>query len=82
MALAGMADPQAVRMLADTWRVQQDLSQLLKVALDDAADPDVEPKALKALLARAGGAKDFKALKTALAKGRTAARAAYEALVR
>ena len=82
LAEAKMADPEAVRVLEGAWRMQQDLSQLLKVALDDAADPDGEPKALKALLARAGGTKDFKALKAAVAKGRTAARAAYDQLVR
>jgi glutamate-ammonia-ligase adenylyltransferase len=81
LAEASMADPQAVRVLEGAWRMQQDLSQLLKVALDDAADPDAEPRALKALLARAGGARDFRALKAALTRGRVAARAAYERLV-
>jgi glutamate-ammonia-ligase adenylyltransferase len=82
LAGAGLADGAVLATLEQAWRMQQDLSQLLKVALDDAADPEGEPKALKALLARAGGAKDFRGLKTALGKARTAARAAYEAIVR
>ena len=76
-----LADPKAVAVLSTTWRMQQDLSQLLKVALEDGADPEGEPKALKALLARAGGVKDFRALKAALAKARPAARAAYDQLI-
>ena len=47
--------PNAVADLVAAWRLQQDLIQLLKVALAEDADPDAEPKALRALLAKAGG---------------------------
>ena len=63
------------------WRLQQNLTQLLKVALTDSENPDGEPKAFKALLARAGGAKDFKLLRAKLARARTAARRAYDIIV-
>jgi len=78
---AGLADAAALDALEAAWRLQQDVTQLLKVALDDAADPDGEPKAFKALLARAGGVKDFTALKRKLAAVQKAARAAFEAVV-
>ncbi|MDB5431369.1 MAG: glutamate-ammonia-ligase adenylyltransferase [Caulobacter sp.] len=77
MAKAGLADAGAVRALEEAWRLQQNLSQLLKVALDDKADPAEEPPAFRALLARAGGAKDFKALKAKIEAARAAAHGAY-----
>jgi glutamate-ammonia-ligase adenylyltransferase len=79
---AGLAPAEPLAALADAWRLQQDLTQLLKVALVDDADPEHEPRALQALLARAGGAKTFKALKTRLAQAQARARAAYLDLVR
>jgi glutamate-ammonia-ligase adenylyltransferase len=78
---AGLAPAEAVARLQDAWRLQQDLTQLLKVALDDRADPDSEPKAFRALLARAGEVRDFRALKAKLERARTAARGAYDIIV-
>ncbi|MBN9320207.1 MAG: bifunctional [glutamine synthetase] adenylyltransferase/[glutamine synthetase]-adenylyl-L-tyrosine phosphorylase, partial [Caulobacterales bacterium] len=63
----GLADDAALADLQDAWALQQNLTQLLKVALEDDADPEDEPAAFQALLARAGGEKDFKALKKRLA---------------
>jgi glutamate-ammonia-ligase adenylyltransferase len=81
-AEAGLAPLEPLAALADAWRLQQDLTQLLKVALEDDHDPAAEPKAFQALLARAGGARTFKALQAHLAEAQGAARAAYEAVVR
>lgn len=78
---AGLAPAGALEALAEAWRLQQDLSQLLKLALDDRADPAQEPKALQGLLARAGGARDLKGLRTRLSAARRAAHAAYEAVL-
>ncbi len=78
---SGLADDAHLDALQAAWRLQQDLTQLLKVALEDAADPAGEPAAFKALLARAGAAKDFRQLRAALAKAQAAAHAAYEAVV-
>ena len=78
---AGLAPAAALTGLEQAWRLQQDLTQLLKVALDDGADPQAEPAAFKSLLARAGGVRDFRALGPALDRARTAARKAYEAIV-
>jgi glutamate-ammonia-ligase adenylyltransferase len=77
---SGLVDDARLDALQAAWRLQQDLTQLLKVALaDDGADPAQEPAAFRALLARAGGARDFRQLKSALARAQSAAHAAYEA---
>ena len=81
MGEAALADPAPLAALAEAWRLQQDLTQLLKVALGDNPDPGQEPKAFQALLARAGEARTFKSLQTRLAKAQAGARAAYLALV-
>ena len=79
---ADLADPTALRDLLDAWRLQQDLAQLLKLALDDRADPETEPKGLQALLARAGGARDLKGLRKQLVSTRDNSRRAFEAVTR
>jgi glutamate-ammonia-ligase adenylyltransferase len=78
---AGLAPADALSGLEQAWRVQQDLTQLLKVALDEDPDPGQEPKAFRALLARAGRARDFRALRGKLAAARVAARKAYDIIV-
>ena len=79
---AGLGDKTAMASLEAAWRLEQDLSQLLKVALEDGHDPDTEPKAFRALMARAGGVRAFGSLKGKLAKAKAAARAGFEAVVR
>jgi glutamate-ammonia-ligase adenylyltransferase len=74
---AQLAPPGAVAALSEAWRLQQNLTQLLKVALSDDPKPAGEPKAFQALLTRAGGVKTFKALEKRLAEVQAAARAAY-----
>lgn len=78
---AGLAQKGPLADLQEAWRLQQNLTQLLKVALPDGEDPGEEPKAFKALLARAGGVKDFKGLRAKLARARAAARHAYDIIV-
>ncbi len=67
--------------LLAAWALQQNLTQLLKVALADGADPAEEPKAFKVLLARAGGARDFRSLRASLTRVQGAARRAYLSVV-
>jgi glutamate-ammonia-ligase adenylyltransferase len=81
MAEAGLAEPAPLDALIEAWRLQQDLSQLMKLAVTDAADPDSEPKGFQAALARAGHAKSFAALRARLIRVRAAATAAYDRLV-
>jgi glutamate-ammonia-ligase adenylyltransferase len=82
LGAAGLVPDGPLAALSDAWRLQQDLTQLLKVALSEDADPAQEPKAFQALLARAGGARTFKALEKRLAEARTGARSAYLDVVR
>ncbi|HEY2752780.1 bifunctional [glutamine synthetase] adenylyltransferase/[glutamine synthetase]-adenylyl-L-tyrosine phosphorylase [Phenylobacterium sp.] len=79
---AGLAPAQPLADLERAWRLQQNLTQLLKVALEDGENPEAEPPAFRALLARAGDARDFRQLRAALKAARTAAHTAYEAIVR
>jgi glutamate-ammonia-ligase adenylyltransferase len=79
---ADLGDKAAMSALEAAWRLEQDLSQLLKVALEDGHDPDTEPKAFRALLARAGGARTFGALKSKLARAKVEARRAFEVVVK
>ncbi|HEX4709894.1 bifunctional [glutamine synthetase] adenylyltransferase/[glutamine synthetase]-adenylyl-L-tyrosine phosphorylase [Phenylobacterium sp.] len=78
---AGLAPAKPLADLEHAWRLQQNLTQLLKLALEDGADPEAEPPALRALLARAGGVRDFRQLRAALKTARGTARKAYEAIV-
>jgi glutamate-ammonia-ligase adenylyltransferase len=85
-ALAALADAQlaprnALDDLNRAWRLQQDLTQLLKLALEDGHEPDTEPRAFRALLARAGHARSFPALRQRLAEAQAAARGAYRLIV-
>ncbi|HYD28940.1 bifunctional [glutamine synthetase] adenylyltransferase/[glutamine synthetase]-adenylyl-L-tyrosine phosphorylase [Brevundimonas sp.] len=65
--------------LAEAWRLQQALSQILGAAFDDRPDPDHEPEGFRQRLAKAAGFSSFDALKAGLAEARKAARAAFEA---
>jgi glutamate-ammonia-ligase adenylyltransferase len=80
-ALAGFAPAGLLSSLTEAWRLQQTLSQLLKIALGDEGDPEQEPKALRSLLAKAAGARDFRSLKSKLAAARRAARMASRELI-
>ncbi|MDQ7814008.1 glutamine-synthetase adenylyltransferase, partial [Brevundimonas sp.] len=65
--------------LAEAWRLQQALSQILGAAFDDRPDPEQEPEGFRERLAKAAGYAGFDALKAGLADARKAARAAFEA---
>ena len=79
---AGLADPRLIDALEAAWRLQQNLSQVVKVALSDESEPGKEPKRLQQILARAGGAKDLAALRTKLERARAKAHDAFKAVVR
>ena len=78
---AGLAPEKPIAALRQAWRLEQDLTQLMKLALTGAEDIAQEPKGFRLLLARAGGARDLKGLRAKLDRARAAARAAYEAVV-
>ncbi len=77
----GLAAPEPLAALLDAWQLQQNLTQLLKVALGDAPAPAQEPKAFQTLLARAGGVRSYPALVKRVAKAQAGARAAYRSVV-
>jgi glutamate-ammonia-ligase adenylyltransferase len=85
-ALLALADAHAdlrrpLGALRRAWLLQTNLVQLLKIALDDGVDPRGEPEGLRALLARAGGARTFPALERRLDLARKRVMAAFEGLV-
>ncbi|MGH6957520.1 MAG: bifunctional [glutamine synthetase] adenylyltransferase/[glutamine synthetase]-adenylyl-L-tyrosine phosphorylase, partial [Caulobacteraceae bacterium] len=78
---AGLAPAALLDDLTGAWRLQQDLSQVLKVALIDGADPEREPRALRVLLAKAAGVRDARALRATLVRRRQAAHRAFRRLL-
>ena len=75
---AGLVSSDDGRALSEAWSLQQALSQFMKAALDETAGADDEPDAFKTMLARAGGAEDFEALRLKLEAARARARAAFD----
>ena len=71
----------ALEDLRLAWKLQQNLSQLLKVAIEDDTDPAAEPAALRSLLTKAGDARRFADLKATLERVRKAAHIAFRAVV-
>tara|TARA_R110002051_G_scaffold3433_2_gene18525 strand:+ start:3711 stop:6470 length:2760 start_codon:yes stop_codon:yes gene_type:complete len=68
-------------VLAEAWRMQQRLAQVLSCASDDRPDPETEPEGFRQRLAEAAAEPDFQTLKRRLTEVRAAARAAFEALL-
>lgn len=65
-------------VLAEAWRLQQALSQILGASFDDRPDPDREPEGFQRRLSEAADVRDYEALKVRLQAVRAAARAAFE----
>jgi glutamate-ammonia-ligase adenylyltransferase len=82
LADAGLAEAGLIGDLENAWRVQQNLSQVLKLALPDSGDPAHEPPAFRALLAKAAGVDNFKMLQSMLRSKRAGARHAYDLMLR
>jgi len=68
-------------VLADSWRMHQQLSQLTACAFEDKNDPDQEPPGFQKRLAAAVGAPDFETLKARLIDLRLRARRAFDAVL-
>ena len=67
--------------MAEAWRMQQRLAQVISCAFEERPDPESEPEAFRQRLAEAAEEPDFETLKRRLAEVRTAARAAFEDLL-
>ncbi|MCO8028832.1 bifunctional [glutamine synthetase] adenylyltransferase/[glutamine synthetase]-adenylyl-L-tyrosine phosphorylase [Brevundimonas diminuta] len=68
-------------VLADSWRMHQQLSQLTACAFEDKNDPDEEPPGFQQRLAAAVGAPDFDTLKARLIDLRLRARRAFDSVL-
>ncbi|QBQ49918.1 bifunctional [glutamine synthetase] adenylyltransferase/[glutamine synthetase]-adenylyl-L-tyrosine phosphorylase [Brevundimonas naejangsanensis] len=68
-------------VLADSWRMHQQLSQLTACAFEDKNDPDEEPPGFQQRLAAAVGAPDFDTLKAQLIHLRLRARRAFDSVL-
>ena len=66
-------------VLAESWRMHQQLGQLMACAFEGGGDPDQEPSGFKTRLAQVVGAPDFDTLKAGLIDVRLRARRAFEA---
>jgi glutamate-ammonia-ligase adenylyltransferase len=80
LAAAGLAG--SVGPLLEAWTLQQNLTQMLRLALGDGDDPADQPEAFRRKLARAGGARDFRSLSARLTRARKTALQAFDRLVR
>ena len=69
------------RLLIESAGLEQALTQVLRIALDETLEAGSASAGLKALLARAGGAADFSALERELFARQDAVRAAFERLM-
>jgi len=67
LASAGILEPAAAEVLLPAARLVNNLTQVLRLCLDEAFVPAKAPEGLKSLLARAGDAPDFRYLEAELA---------------
>ncbi len=81
MASAGVLARSDEHALVSAGRLIQDLTQILRLSLDVAFNPEAAPAGLKALLSRAGGARDFDDLEARVALATRTIHNRFDALV-
>ncbi len=81
LALAGSLDSQAATILIEAARLQQSLTQVLRIAIDGTLEPATATEGLKSLLAKAAGVADFAVVETALAHAQREVRAIFDRLL-
>ena len=64
--------------LAEAWRLQQALNQILAAAFDEKTNPKGEPQGFRTRLAQSVGCRDFADLQTRLTRVRAEARKAFD----
>ena len=79
---AGLLDRDDWETLTAAARLQLDLTQTLRLALDKAFEPERAPDGLRALLARVGEAPDFDALAARLAEEQDTTRKVFKRLLK
>ena len=81
IAAAGFLGEADARLLIETAELEQALTQVLRIALDETLEAETSSAGLKALLARAGGATDFATLEGELFTRQKAVRMAFNRLM-
>ncbi len=81
MAQADTISPDQFEALRQALRLQQDLTQVLKLALTQVDDPLSQPLAFRRILARAAGIRDPKGLPKAVKRAQTAVKAVFEDVI-
>jgi glutamate-ammonia-ligase adenylyltransferase len=81
LAQAGVLDRARADTLIGAARLQQALTQILRIAIDGTLDSNAATSGLKALLARAGGVDDFATLEAELAKAQIAVRRIFDEIL-
>ncbi len=82
LSQAGLLDPSDAQTLISTARIEQSLLQVLRIAVEGTLQPRSATRGLKALLARAAGARDFESLEASLADAQARVRAIFDRLLR
>jgi len=81
LAELGLVPARDSQALIQAFTLQQNLSQLIRLALADNADPEEEPRGFRELLARAGSSRDFPGLRRKLERARAEARRAFVSIL-
>ena len=74
---SGLVQEETLEALQLAWVLQQNLTQVLKLALSSEDDPEEQPSAFRKILARAAKTRDFRTLKSQLAKAQAGAHQAF-----
>ena len=78
LAKAGALHAGDAKALIEAAKLQQSLTQILRIAIDGTLDPDVASPGLKSLLIRAGAAGDFASLEVELIRAQAEVRTVFE----
>ena len=82
LATAGALAPADAQTLLSTARIENALTQILRIAVDGTLEPDAASPGLKALLVRAAGAHDFAGLEASLTDAQARVRAIFNRVMR
>lgn len=77
----GALKPDDARLLIEAARLEQALTQILRIALEETLEPEQASPGLKSLLALAGGAADFTPLEQELRERQKAVRGLFDRLM-
>jgi [glutamine synthetase] adenylyltransferase / [glutamine synthetase]-adenylyl-L-tyrosine phosphorylase len=82
LAEARLLNASDAQSLISAARIENALTQVLRIAVDGTLEPDAASSGLRAMLARTAGARDFAGLETTLSDAQMRVRAIFDRLVR